>query len=69
MSITPITPGAVAYGGEGQMTSLSTVKRLALPSYARWAILVPELQDVHITELEAQLLAIEAKRRSNKPKA
>ena len=39
MSVTSITPAGVAYCGKEQITSLSTVKSLAPPSHARWAIL------------------------------
>lgn len=45
---TPITLGNDRYVGTEQITSLSTVKSLTLPSNARAAVLIPETQAVRI---------------------
>lgn len=49
MPVTPTTPAGAAYCGKEQITSLSTVKSLAVPSNARWAILVPESQAIRLS--------------------
>jgi hypothetical protein len=50
-----------------QITSLSTTKSLTPPTNACWAIPVLESQGARIAY--AQLVAVEARRRSSKPKA
>ncbi|MBI2741768.1 MAG: hypothetical protein HYX38_35205 [Rhodospirillales bacterium] len=49
MSTTPVTPAKTVYCGKEQITSLSTVKSLAAPSNASWAILVPESQAIRLS--------------------
>jgi hypothetical protein len=49
MNVMLTTPGPTAYCGKEQITSLSTVKSLAPPSHARWAILVPEAQAIRVS--------------------
>lgn len=49
MPVIPTTPAGTAYCGKEQIASLSTVKSLAVPSNARWAILVPESQAIRLS--------------------
>lgn len=49
MSVIPTTPAGAAYCGKEQITSLSTVRSLAPPSNAHWAILVPESQAIRLS--------------------
>lgn len=49
MTAIPVTPADTPYAGKEQITSLSTVKSLAPPSNARWAILVPESQSIRLS--------------------